>query len=101
MSETENLTIELAPVIKSDAEALYAELGMTLAQAVKIFIHQSVAMWAMPFQPKAPRPNFETLKALAEGDLIASGEIPAKSYASLSDMLADMNDGGGADDADA
>ena len=41
MAKTANLNIRVDPEIKSSAEALFSSFGLTVSDAVNIFLHQS------------------------------------------------------------
>ena len=45
---------------KSDLEALYGSLGMTLPEAVNIFFENSLLVGGLPFNVRLPRYNRET-----------------------------------------
>ena len=63
-----NITVQarISPELKQDAEAVFAEIGMTTAEAIRIFLKQVVNRGGIPFQPSAKRPNAETLEAILE-----------------------------------
>lgn len=71
MAKTATLSIRIEPKAKSQAEKIFAKLGITLSEAVNMFIHQSIIERALPFQPRAERPkipNAATRAAMEEGD---------------------------------
>ncbi len=63
-----NLTVQarISPELKRDAEAVFAAMGMTVAEGIRVFLQQSVNIGGLPFQPSAKRPNAETLAAMDE-----------------------------------
>ncbi len=75
---------------KQEAEVLYRKLGITLAQAVNIFISQSLLVGGLPFEVKLPSYNQETENAFKEAKGIASGKIPAAIYDSTDELFEDL-----------
>jgi len=76
---------------KADAEALYRTLGMTLPQAINMFISQSLLVGGIPFDVRIPRFNQETEAAMKEAEDIAAGRIEAKSYRSARELFAELD----------
>ena len=91
MAKTANLNIRVDPEIKSSAEALFSSFGLTVSDAVNIFLHQSLLEGGLPFAVKQPRYNAETEAAMAEARAIAEGKIPAKRYNSVREMMEDLD----------
>lgn len=68
MSKDISFSVRLDSKLKADAEKLFAELGLSLGNAMNIFLRQSVRIKGMPFpirlgQPEktdAPEPETET-----------------------------------------
>ncbi len=48
------------------AEQIFSNMGMSTADAIRIFIQQSVNEGGLPFQPHTKIPNAETLAAFKE-----------------------------------
>jgi DNA-damage-inducible protein J len=91
MAKTANLNIRIDPETKSGAERLFSSFGITVTDAVNIFLRQSLMVGGLPFEMKQPRFNLETEAALREAREIASGKIAAKSYASAKKLFADLD----------
>ena len=91
MATTANLNIRVDPEIKSSAEALFSSFGLTVSDAVNIFLHQSLLEGGLPFAVKQPRYNAETEAAMAEARAIAEGKIPAKRYNSVREVMEDLD----------
>jgi DNA-damage-inducible protein J len=64
--KTASLNIRIDPTIKQSCEALFSMFGLTLADAVNIFFHQSLIAGGIPFMLKTPQLNAETIAALNE-----------------------------------
>ena len=62
MAKTANLNIRIDPETKSQAEELFKNFGLTVSDAINVFLHQSLLYGGIPFALKIP--NKETLEAL-------------------------------------
>jgi DNA-damage-inducible protein J len=70
---------------RQDADALFSDLGMDTATAIRVFLRQAIQTRGLPFEVRQqPRFNAMTETALAEGDAIADGRVSAPSYGSWS-----------------
>lgn len=63
--------------LKQEAEAVFSAIGMTTAEAIRVFLQQAVNSGGLPFQPTAKTPNAETMAAMTEledggGDLFST-----------------------------
>ncbi len=97
MSKTANINLRIEPDVKAQADAVFSSLGISITDAINVFLHASIMEGGFPFQPKQPRYNRETLTAIQEAKDIMAGKVEAKRYSSLSDLLEDMD----AEDANA
>lgn len=63
-----NVTVQarISSELKQEAEAVFSAVGMSTAEAIRIFLQQVVNSGGLPFQPTAKQPNAETLAAMAE-----------------------------------
>lgn len=73
-------------------EELYASLGMTLAEAVNIFFEKSLMEGGIPFDVRIPRYNKATEAAIQEARDIMDGKVQTKSYASASELFAELDE---------
>ena len=80
MAKTANINIRIDPETKTDAEKLFASFGITITDAINIFLRKSIMEGGLPFDVKQPRYNAETEKAMKEAQAIMAGKIPAKRY---------------------
>ena len=86
---TSNYTIRLDTELRREAEALFSDLGMSLATAFQIYLKQAIQEQGLPFPVKKKQPNKVTLAAMKEATEIA--ESPdAKTYSSASEMMKDI-----------
>ena len=91
MARTANINVRTEPETKLGAEQLFASFGISVADAINIFLHQSLMVGGLPFEVRQPRFNAETEAAMQEARGIASEKIAAKSYASAHELLEDLD----------
>jgi len=58
--------IRLDEEIKNEASETLASMGLTVSEAVRVFLSQVVAQKKIPFEIKSPNPT--TLEAMTEAD---------------------------------
>ena len=101
MAKTSNLNIRVDPEIKSEAEELFTSFGITLTDAVNIFLCMSIDAGGFPFAIRRQRYNAQTEKAMAEARDIAAGKIKTKQYSSAKELLDELDDELAAEDRNA
>jgi len=92
MTKTATINMRIEPTVKAQAEDVFSSFGISIADAINIFLHASIMEGGFPFQPKQPRYNKETLLAIQEARAIMDGKMEAKRYPSLSALLKDVED---------
>lgn len=88
MVKSEFLTLQIDSNLKEEAEALFYNLGMTLEEAITLFLKASIQHGSIPFTIEQPRYNQETELALEETRDILSGKIQHSST-SIDDLFKD------------
>lgn len=91
MPKTANINLRIEPDIKAQADAVFSSLGISVTDAINVFLHASIMEGGFPFQPKRPRYNRETVMAMQEARDIMAGKVEVKRYSSLNDILADID----------
>ena len=81
-----------SPKIKSSAESIFASLGMTLTEAIIIFLHKPFMEDGLPFDVRQPHYNAETKTAMYEARDIMNGKVEADSYDSAAAMFAALDE---------
>lgn len=63
-----NITVQarINPELKQEVDSILSEIGMTTAEAIRVFLKQVVNSGGLPFQPTAKMPNAETQAAMLE-----------------------------------
>ena len=92
MAKTSTINMRVSPEVKSDAESIFASLGMTLTDAINVFLHKSIREGGLPFDVRQPRYNAETEAAIREARDIMSGKIKADSYDSAAALFASLDE---------
>ena len=88
MAKSEIITLQIDSNLKEQAEALFSSLGLTLEEAITLFLEASVLHGGIPFSLEQTRYNQETELALEEARNILSGKIH-HSTTSVDDLLKD------------
>lgn len=65
MAKTATINIRIEPDIKIQAEELFSSFGITVSDAVNMFIRKSLMEGGLPFAVRQPRFNDETEAAIA------------------------------------
>ncbi|MCL2494337.1 MAG: type II toxin-antitoxin system RelB/DinJ family antitoxin [Oscillospiraceae bacterium] len=90
MEKTASLHIRVKPSVKKQAEELFSDYGLTVSDAVNMFLHQALLEYRIPFQPHQPRYNAETLAAIQETKDIIAGRVQTKTYSSYEEFEAEI-----------
>ena len=88
---TTNFTVRLDTRLKTDAEKLFNDLGMTMSGAFNIFLRQALLVQGLPFAVRKEHPNRETLAAMKEALTIAN-DPDAKTYTSAVELMQDVEE---------
>ena len=91
MSKTANINVRIEPEVKANAEKLFASFGITITDAINIFLHKSLMEGGLPFEVKQPRYNIETEQAMNEAREIASGKIKTKQYGTAKELFDELD----------
>jgi len=96
MAKTANINIRIDPDMKSTLDEIFSQLGITIEDAISIFLHKVIIVGRMPFDMTRPNYNVKTLAAIQEARDITSGKIQARSYSSTQEIIEELD----ADDTD-
>jgi len=91
MAKTANLNIRIDPETKASAERLYSQFGITMTDAVNMFIHQSLMVGGLPFELRNPRYSAETEAAMREARKIMAGKLETKAYRSARELSEELD----------
>ena len=78
--KTATFQMRMNPKIRSRAEAVYAECGLTLTEAINLFIQQSLNVEGLPFvvTPKSKAAKFEQAVGRLMSEINAGAESAAQ-----------------------
>ena len=88
--ENVNVTIRMNAKLRKEATILFEDLGLSLNQALTLFVKQAVREQRIPFEITRNVPNKETLEAFKEMELMEQGKIPSKTYDNVDEMFDDI-----------
>jgi DNA-damage-inducible protein J len=55
MAKTANINIRVDPEVKSTVDGIFSHFGITVADAVNIFLHKVMIVGGLPFDMTLPR----------------------------------------------
>jgi DNA-damage-inducible protein J len=76
---------------KAQSAAIFQQLGITMSDALNIFLRQAIMHGGMPFEMKIPKYNSETIAAIVDMEQSKGEDIRGKS---VKDFLADLKSDG-------
>ena len=82
MTKSAHINTRVEPGLKQDAELVLSQLGLSMSDAVSLFLTQTVLHKGLPFAVRIP--NEETIEAINES------RAGLKRYTSSEGMLADI-----------
>lgn len=85
MAKTAVITTRIEPEIKQEAENILAQLGLTMSQAMTLYIRQLVLRRGLPFNVNIP--NQETIDAIQES--LKPEKLPG--FDNLDDLFEDLD----------
>lgn len=88
MAKSEIYMLQIESSLKEQAETLFSSLGMTLEEAVTLFLEASILHGGFPFLVDQTRYNHETELALQEARDILSGKLQHSSN-SVDELIED------------
>ena len=91
MLKSANLHISIDQETKASAEELFSYYGITISDAITMFLRQSLLVGGLPFELRQPRYNAETEAAIQEANDIMAGKVYAKTYSSLEEFYNDLD----------
>jgi len=84
MPATEMVHVRIDRRVKAKATKTLAQMGLSISDAVRVLLTRVAVEKALPFEVKVP--NAATVEAMEE-----ARKGPAKSFASVKDLMADLN----------
>lgn len=66
MAKTDTLHIRIEPIVKQKAEKTLNDLGLSITEAINVFLNQVILNDGIPFEIKKPRYNKETMQVIED-----------------------------------
>lgn len=88
MSKTDTLHIRIEPSIKLKAEETLNDLGLSITEAINVFLNQVILNDGIPFEIKKPRFNKETVQAIED---TKNGKNLSKTFESVDEMFKELD----------
>lgn len=88
MTATKMLHIRVDDDLRDDAAAIFDSLGLTMSEAVRLFLHRAVVSQGLPLELKVP--NERTRAALQEARQMRKARKAR--FATPDALFADLND---------
>lgn len=63
---TIDIRLRVPEEMKSAAEVIFQQMGMTMSEAMRIFLSQCVNTGGLPFKPHSKVPNKDTLESFRQ-----------------------------------
>lgn len=88
MAKTDILHIRIEPSVKQRAEETLKDLGLSITEAINVFLNQVILNDGIPFEIKKPRYNKETIQAIED---TKSSKNLSKSFDNVKEMFEELN----------
>lgn len=89
-NDTVTMSLRMDKELKRQAEAIFAEIGVSMTTALNIFLRKAVREGGFPFELKVDVPNAETLAALAEVEAMKADPSIGKAYTDVDAMMKEL-----------
>ncbi|MDR1321735.1 MAG: type II toxin-antitoxin system RelB/DinJ family antitoxin [Gracilibacteraceae bacterium] len=90
MEKAANIYVRVKPEIKAQAEQVFDGFGMTISEAVNIFLHKAIMVGGIPFDVRPSVPNAETLAAMREVEQMEKDQSIGKGYTDVKQMMEEL-----------
>lgn len=88
-AKTASINVRVTKEVKAQAEELFNSFGITLSDAINMFLHKSLMVEGLPFDLKQPKYNKETIAAFKEYDYMKAHPEEYKRYDNVTEALED------------
>ena len=87
MAKTDTLHIRVEPSVKQRAEETLNELGLSITEAINVFLNQVILNEGIPFEIKKTRLNKETIQAMED---TKNNKNISKTFDSVDEMFEEL-----------
>ena len=95
MARTAVLSLRIEPDVKTEAEELFGSFGLTVTDAVNVFLRQSIMRGGFPFEIIRHTPNAVTQAAIKEAEILLTNSN-ARTFSNMEalkeDLMSDEDD---------
>lgn len=92
--KTASINVRLYPELKAEAESVFAYHGLSLPDAITVFLNHACRVGGFPFELKDARWNDpESLAALEESNRIMANPGGYKHFKNAADLISDCLEG--------
>lgn len=88
MAKTDVLHVRVEPRVKKQAEKTLNDLGLSITEAINVFLNQVILNDGIPFEIKKPRFNKETEQII---DDVKNGKNLSKNFDSVDEMFEELD----------
>ena len=88
MPKTDTLHIRVQPNVKQKAEKTLNDLGLSITEAVNVFLNQVILNDGIPFEIRKPKYNKETIQAMED---TKNDKNLSKSFDSVDEMFEELD----------
>ena len=93
-TKTASINVRLFPELKTEAESVFAYHGLSLPDAITVFLNHACRVGGFPFELKGARwSDPESLAALEESNQIVANPNVHKRFKNAADLIADCLEG--------
>ena len=88
MAKTDTLHIRIEPTVKQRAEETLKDLGLSITEAINVFLNQVILNDGIPFEIRKPRYNKETTQAMED---TKNGKNLSKTFDNVNEMFEELD----------
>ncbi len=88
MAKTDTLHIRIDPSVKEKAEKTLKDLGLSITDAINVFLNQVILNDGIPFEIKKPKYDKETIQSMED---VKNGKNLSKSFDSVDEMFEELD----------
>ena len=88
MAKTDTLHIRIEPSVKQRAEKTLNDLGLSITEAINVFLNQVILNDGIPFEVRKPKFNKETIQAIED---TKNGKNLSKTFDSVNEMFEELD----------
>lgn len=87
MAKTDTLHVRVEPTVKQRAEKTLNDLGLSITEAINVFLNQVILNDGIPFEIRKPKFNKETIEAMED---VKNGKNISETFDSAEEMFKEL-----------